>query len=132
MPQWLTIGSGGLPISVNKSSSCFILHSDCLDSLNQVVHIGKVAPDSFSAVVHHMCEAMSLNMLSCKRQRPKEAEQNSLMEPVNCANSRQSWLTLLPGWQFQLCCSRQDMFSKEFLCYRLVYSKTSCQIHFCQ
>ena len=42
---------------------------------------------------------MSLTMFLCKGQSPKEAEQNSLMEPVNCATSRQSWLTLLPSWQ---------------------------------
>ena len=43
---------------------------------------------------------MSLNILSCKRQRPEEAEQNYLMEPVNYTNSHQSWLTRLPGFNY--------------------------------
>ena len=56
------------------------------------------------------------------------------MEPVNYANNRQSWLTLLPGWQFQLCCSRQVMFSRQSLCQTgTAHSKIFYfPLHFCQ
>ena len=143
VPQRLTMGSGGLPISVNRALLVLFFTMTAFTLRNQVVHMSKVAPNSFGAVVHHMCEASYMKQVwvkddlqcrwTCSQVRGSVWKKQSKILSWTCKLRKQSSILVDTGAWLAVSIMLQStgyvFLEVSILPTSTVYSKTSyCQI----